>query len=744
MSKKIFLLIIVLFASNTVFAHRTIKGQIKNKESKETMVGVAIYIPELQKGTFSDEQGNYRIDNLPKGVFTFQYSYLGYKTISQEVNIEQEEITLNIELETTYIHSAEVVVSAIGYSSQHCNAIKVESIKAEDLNNGATINIMDKLVKIPGVNMITQGPSISTPNIRGLSLSNVLVLNNGFRMNNYQFSTEHPYLISNYGISKIEVIKGPASLLYGSDAIGGVINYIGERPASVGMMEADINTAYYSNTRGYETNIGVKAHGKQYFWGVRAGMQKHGDYMQGNNEAVPNTRFNDQNVQFNTGINNDFGSFTLRYNYKAARLGLTTPQAIALVDDKGYLNEMWYQDLDYHQLSSHNKFYFKKLKFETNFSYQTNRRTLFATSQHLLDMRLQNADYELKVNFEPSSSQKIVIGTQGNYTQNINNGAPEIVIPNYYQNDFSLFGLYQKDFGHKVHFQGGLRYDYRKMYVPEIINTTIATATNLDTNYKSINFTIGAVFELSEEWFIRTNFASAYRTPNIAELTQDGFHETRYERGNIHLQSQKSYEGDIGLHYHSQMFTFDFSAFYNDIRNYIYIAPSADTTQQGLEIYQYGQTDATIYGLETGINYMPTKQLDLNLNYSYVIGKQKNGDWLPMIPQNRIQGGIRISLKGLDVLKNNFVEINGNYAFKQDHITDHEEASDAYFLLNLGIGTSLKFGNQHFILSIHADNILDTQYMDHLSILREEGFYNMGRNISIKLSIPISGKYGIK
>ncbi len=736
---KLILLLLFVISINISFAQASINGKITNSNTKESMVGVAVYIPELQKGTFSDKDGNYILSNLPKGKFTIQFSYLGFETQNKLVTITNKNTNLNIALKSTYIYTPEVVISAMGFTSQHVNAIKVESIKAKELNRSSTINIMNKLSQIPGLNMISQGPAISSPNIRGLSLSNVLVLNNGFRMNNYQFSEHHPYLVSNYGISKVELIKGPASLLYGSDAIGGVINFIGEQPAAVGTIEGDINTAYYSATKGYETNVGVKAQGKKFYWGVRAGIQQQADMRMGNGNILPNSRFNNRGVQFFTGINNKLGNFNIKYNYTSAQLGLTTPEAALLVKDNGFHNEMWFQNLDYQQLSSRNSFYFKKIKLESNFSYQTNRRRLYGKDNYIVDMRLQNFDYEFKSTINPFKSYHQIFGIQGNYTQNKLGEAPVVIIPNYYQNDFSLFTLIQKDFDDKWHLQGGIRYDIRKLLIPKIATTTQVQDLKLDTNYRSINFTFGTTYEYSKALFFRLNIASAFRTPNVAELTQDGIHETRYERGNIHLKTQKSRELDFGIHYHITKLSFDLSVYYNQIDNYIFLNPTKDTAQNGMEVFQYQQSNAKLYGFETGLNYVPSKFINTKINYTYTEGIQNNGDYLPFIPQNRINASIDFSFNNYSVFHKNYFELSCLYAFSQNHIPEDEDIAPEYFLLNAGIGTSLHIGGQKFNIGIFANNLLDATFIDYLSELREAGYYQMGRNISLKLSIPLNG-----
>ncbi|RLD40574.1 MAG: hypothetical protein DRI86_15050 [Bacteroidetes bacterium] len=742
MNKIILLFLFLIFSINS-YSQGEIIGKITNKKTKESMVGVSVYIPELQKGIFSDENGKYSLESIPNGEFTIQYSYIGFQTTSKKININKPiKKKLDIQLASTYIYTPEVVISALGYSSQHDNAIKVEIISAKSLDNSANTNIMDNLELIPGIQMIKNGPGISSPNIRGLSLTNILVLNNGFRMNNYQFSENHPYLISNYGIDKVEVIKGPASLLYGSDAIGGVINFISEKPAPVGKYEADINAGYFSNTKGFETNIGVKAHGKKIYWGIRAGTQQNTDYLQANGEAVPNSRNNDRGIQLNIGANNKNGVFDIRYNYKENKIGLTTPIAKMLVKDRSYNNEMWFQELSYHQISSKNKIFLKNLKLESNFSFQTNHRKLFGTKDYVVDMQLQSFDYEFKAIQENKIVDRLIVGIQGNYTQNQNNGAPVMIIPNYYQNDFSVFSLIQQSFGKNLNFQAGIRYDFRNVKIPNINDDLNNNIIHFDTIYNNINFTIGATYHISDKFFLRANFASAYRTPNVAELSQDGIHGTRYEKGNINLVPQKSYEGDFGMHYHDRKLSLDASVFYNNINNYIFLTPTTDSSAGGFQIYQYQQTNSTLYGLEAGLNYVPIRMLDLKVNYSYTIGKKADGEYLPFIPQNKIHGIIKLKFKDYKVLTKSFAELKLDYAFAQNNVASSETYTSNYFLLNCGLGTIFNIGNQDYSLSIFVNNLLNTEYYDHLSQLKSIGYYNMGRNIGIKLRIPLGGNYG--
>ena len=226
MYKKYFILIIILLSVFSGFTQTEVRGTTKNSSTGESLPGVNVFIPEIHKGTFTDENGKYPLDQLPKGRFLIQFSSVGFKTIIRELILNDSAVTLNINLVPEIIHTHEVVISGGAYSTQHDNAFKIESMNQQEMNESGGVSLMKKLSAIPGIDAISKGTGVTTPVIRGLSTSNILVLNNGIRMENFQFSANHPYLIDEFGVERVEVIKGAASLLYGSDAIGGVMNFI--------------------------------------------------------------------------------------------------------------------------------------------------------------------------------------------------------------------------------------------------------------------------------------------------------------------------------------------------------------------------------------------------------------------------------------------------------------------------------------------------------------------------------------
>jgi len=220
-------------------------------------------------------------------------------------------------------------------SSQHENAVKIDLLRSKDIALSGTPNFMESLTKIPGVDMISKGPGVSKPVIRGLSMNDVLVMNNGVRIENYQFSEDHPLGIDGNDLERVEVVKGPASLLYGSDAIGGVINFIKERPAPVGKIVGDYRMQLHSNTLGMNNSIGLKGASKNLFGGFRLGNKTHTDYLQGGGAYVPNSRFKEMTFNANSGYTGKIGTFKLFYDYFKQDLGMTVPDIMSVITERG-------------------------------------------------------------------------------------------------------------------------------------------------------------------------------------------------------------------------------------------------------------------------------------------------------------------------------------------------------------------------------------------------------------------------
>ena len=650
-------------------------------------------------------------------------------------------IQLNIRLQPSIIETEEVVVTGGYNTTQHENAVKIDVLKLKPSEIKSTPNFMEVLTKIPGVDMISKGSGVAKPVIRGLSMNDILVLNNGVRFENYQYSSHHPLGIDEFGIDDVEVIKGPASLLYGSDAIGGVLNFIKEKPAPEGSIMGDYNMQLFSNTVGMTNNLGIKGASKKVFGGVRFGQKTNADFLQGGGTYVPNSRFNEYSLKTNAGFTGKTGIFKLFYDYNQQKLGLVEDEAIQTITSRGRKCEILYQQLNTHLLSSQNKLYLGKMKLDLNAAYQNTELIHFGdVDVYEIQMKLATLTYETKLYLPSDENSEYIVGLQGMNQANTNvNERKTKLLPNATINNYSAFALLQHTFFKKLKLQTGIRYDNKAIISKAI---SVADSSNyraaLDKNYGSFSGSFGTTYNVSEQLLFRANIASAYRTPNLAELTSNGQHETRYEVGDNNLVPENSYEFDVSSHYHKDNFTFDIAGFYNNINHYIFISPIGVNTTTGIHIYKYMQRNSTLLGGEAGIHFHPKNinWLHLETTYSFVKGIQDNGEYLPFVPANKLNFEVRAEKEKLSFLNNAFVSVNSNTAFNQNRVAPDETTTAGFTLLDLSIGGNIKMQNQLISISISANNIFDRKYIDHLSTLKEVNMYNPGRNITFNLRVP--------
>jgi iron complex outermembrane receptor protein len=699
--------------------------------------------------------GDFLITEIPVGRFTLQVSFMGFETKVSNVWVGDDTDPLEIRLHATIIEGGEGLISGGRHSAQHENAIKIELLNATELKQIGSPTLVGNLVEIPGVDMISRGGSVTTPVIRGLSTSNILVLNNGFRMENYQFSADHPYLIDGNGLERVEVIKGPASLLYGSDAIGGVINLVQDKPAPPQSVIGDADVKYFSNTAGIEGSLGVKGNHGPLTWGIGGGYRSHKDYLDGDGTAVPNSRFNGGSLKTSVGMRGKINLHRLAYEYQQMKPGVVNEASAALARSGDRKSEVWYQHLDNHLLMSRNQFFLHPFKLQANFSYQFNHRRLIASEpEHPnVDMQLGTFSYDFRGSLVTSDVSEFTLAVQGLSQANRNKDAENRVLPDYGMNDLAVFGLVQHDFTNNVHLQVGFRFDNRFLDVPEQEKTGHSheeepdppddasheeeLMPSLNKYYGNVSGSLGVTWQLAEGLLLRGNLASAYRAPNVAELTQDGEHGVRYEQGNRGLKSQRNYELDASIHFHRERFMLDLAAYYNQINQYIFLDYTADTTDEGLPIYRYVQDDASIYGLEGIVEILPFRWLIIKASYNYTRGKQSQGDNLPFIPHNRLRSEFRYVPGGILNKGQVYLKFGSELAFQQNHPAPLETISEAYHLLHAGIGISIPVSGRSLRCDIQVRNMLGRSYTDHLSTLKILGYYNAGRNIVINLSIPL-------
>jgi iron complex outermembrane receptor protein len=738
--KKLKFIIFVLFIGMWNFVYsQNIRGKVVDSKTGNALPGVVVAIPELNKGTVTNDSGEFEIKKIPAGSFKMQLSYMGYKTIIESFDSRKKDF-YNFKMSPSCIETEEVVVSGGTFSPAHTNAVKVESINISRVSQSPTLSGF--LATIPGVDLIRKGNAVTKPVIRGLSGTNILVLRDGFRLEDYQFSEDHPFLVDKDGIDRVEVIKGPASLLYGSDAIGGVINFITEKPAPVGKMKIDYSSSYFSNGGGINQGIGIKASRTNFMWGIRGGLRTSKDFYDGSGRQVLNTRFNRQIAKAFAVWNTNKAIFRLFYTFSANKFGMSVKPALPMVKGNSYQNKVFYQDLHNNFVGLKNTFFLSKLlKLKVNLSYENNDRALDIrdTMNPAIHMNLQTLTYETKL--EAGNDIFTFIGGlqgYGKFNRNLSD-ATSMIIPAYVLNTNAVYSLLKWNAFRGFYLQTGLRYEMSGVKIPsQDYYNLFQTDTSLF--FHNLSGSFGATYKVSNDLNLRLNFASGYRMPNLPELTQYGVHGYRFEEGNMDLKSQRSYETDFSVHYHTNKFLFDIAAFYNKINDYIFLSPTNDTSTNGMQVYKYLQSNAEIYGFETGMEYFPIDNLDLKLSYNYTLGRQEKG-YLPLIPQNKLRIKFVYHLPDFLIFRQTSLSLSDVYAFAQNNVSQYENRTAAYDLLNFHFDFKNRIGKQLMMWEFGCNNIFDQKYNDHLSTLKDVGYFDMGRSFFVSLKLPLEMRY---
>jgi iron complex outermembrane recepter protein len=237
---KSYILILLLGLSLFTHAQQKISGIITNSQN-EPLLSVEVYIEALQKGTLTNGSGYYELTNLPSTPIIITVAFLGFETQSKNISLQENETVINFILNETVFKMDEIIISTPFNKLQSENVIKVDKVSVQQLQNKGAITLIDGINAIAGVSQVSTGTGIGKPVIRGLRGNRVLVYAQNIRLENQQFGDEHGLGVDESSIESIEVIKGPASLLYGSDALGGVLYFTPTKFAETNSFKLNVN-----------------------------------------------------------------------------------------------------------------------------------------------------------------------------------------------------------------------------------------------------------------------------------------------------------------------------------------------------------------------------------------------------------------------------------------------------------------------------------------------------------------------
>ena len=785
--------------TNAVIAQQfTLTGKVFDRASGKALAGASVYLPEIKKGTIANKEGVFTI-NVEAGSHVLEISYIGYATDVENIKLQNNSVQ-NFYLNSSVIEGGNVIVTSfLRATSTRRTPTPVTIIKKEELFRGVSSNLIDALSKVPGVSQISTGPAISKPIIRGLGYNRVVVMNDGIRQEGQQWGDEHGIEIDEYNVSRTEVLKVPASLIYGSDALAGVINIISNVPVSEGVVKGNVFSNYQSNNRMMGNHFDLAGNNKGFIWGVNVSTKNAGDYKNKYDGTVFNSRFLERNGGGYIGIEKTWGYSQLSFSNFYQNLGVVEGdraldgQFVMMKDVGGIAEEMVVdaaeakrftprapmQKIQHTKYTLDNNIKLGNDRLKATFGLQQNQRMEFG---NVLDLNEKELFFDLKTfNYSVQYLQaeknnwKNTFGVNGMRQTNTNKGEAALV-PDYTSFDIGAFYYTQKRTD-KTSWSGGLRYDQKFMnfinpsqfYCPPGM-ACIALYNPVESNKQFNNFSgaIGVAHDLSEQLTLKFNIARGFRAPNMAEMASYGAHEgtNRFEYGNEGLISEKSLQFDAAVEWSNEHMSVAGNIFYNTVKDYIFYQKltavgggDSIIMNHGDALYAFAfrQKDAHLYGAEFNIDFHPhpLDWLHVENSVSLIRGqfiealdKSKN---LPGIPSARWLSEIRIELfKKSNAIRNSFINVQLDNVFAQEYPFvgyNTETRTPAYTLLNVGYSTQIQHRNKTlFSVSLVGQNITDVAYQHHLNRLKygpvneatgRMGVFNMGRNFSFKVNIPI-------
>lgn len=738
-----------------------IKGVVLDKDSRQPIPGAAVFIKELQKGTVTDANGHYRLDQLCQGKYTLVSRILGYKEIAQSVTLVHtaEE---NVLLTEDDIHLQDVNVTA-----QRTTALASQTVTQLDgkaLNQTRGQSLGEALRTVTGVTALQTGSSIAKPVIHGMHSNRVLILNNGIRQEGQQWGSEHAPEIDPFVASRISVIKGAAGVRFGSDAIGGVV-LVEPAPLPTGKtLHGELNLVGFSNGRQGVASLQTEGgFGKGFGWRVQ-GTLKRGGNIRTPRYFLDNTGSSEQNFSASTGYRSTRFHTELYYSRFASRLGIFSGSHIGNLSDLqdvlengepliksgfSYAIHRPYQQIvhdllkwkiDWKPATGGNWSLTLARQFDDRMEYDLHRPrndSLAALNRPELRFRLTTYTGDLIFEHKPVA-EKLTgsVGISGFYQFNIMNGRP--LIPNFRTYNAGIFWI-EKLRLNRWEYEAGLRYDYRHMQVFRYERQVLEKPLFVFQNFSG---TVGATYSMSDQWTTRFNAGTSWRAPNVSELFSDGVHHgaAAYELGDRSLQSEKAFNLSLTTEYTSRNVQAEVVFFYNTIRDYIYLKPQAEpilTIRGAFPSFQYSQTNALYAGLDASLGaiLLPKISGTSKLSLLYVQDLLLNQP-IVMIPPNRWENSLQYEPGRWGRLQDVFVGIGNLWVARQNRVptnSDFAPPPPAYALWNLTAGFALPISEKHRLdVGLTVSNLFNTVYRDYLNRFR---YYadDPGRNASLRL-----------
>lgn len=678
-----------------------------------------------------------------------------------------------------------VVTENFQYLRNKNTTLHLDVVGKEFLKEHFSGNLMQTLEQLPGVHSMDIGSGFSKPVIRGMGFNRVSVTENGIKQEGQQWGADHGLEIDAFNVEQVNIRKGPASLLYGSDAMGGVVEITQAAPPFDDQVfgEVDLLGKSVNGLFGGSLMLGVKK--DCWYTKLRYSEQHFGDY------RIPTDTISyltqkipvyNRRLKNTAGFERDASLFTQyrrgRYmgNYAVSNAyqkvgffpgahGIPDPSRVQ--DDGSSRNiELPYSFVNHLKATTHQEYAWEKLLLQWDLGYQNNHReewSQFHTHYGTQPVPEKDPDKELaftlntfssgvKVRFTGSQVWDHSAGWDLQYQRNTISGY-SFLLPEYtrFTTGLSWLTTYKPTDVFSV--SGGLRYDIGKTdissftdaylatylqeqgYSQEVIDMNKVRSHAVDRSFGDYSGSLGIVWSPAKEHLLKVNVGHSFRLPGANELASNGVHHGtfRHEQGDPTLDSERGWQLDMAYSFFGKFFSVTISPFASWFSNYIYLKPTGEWSvlPHAGQIYRYTGAEALFAGGEI------LAKVDLPLHFTYELGGEyvytyNCDEHIPLSfsPPGSLRNTLSWEKKRLRFYAEH------QYIADQNRVARNEDPTPGAQLLHLGAGFRIPVGSTDVEVTLSARNLLNTKYYNHLSFYRKVEIPEPGRNFQILIKIP--------
>lgn len=733
----------------------------------EGIQGVKVTIHEIQEHVYTDLQGHFKL-NLKPGHYHLHFEKRDYAAQDLEVNLKGDTEVI-VHLSPTRIEMNEILIEdSYLRNSRLTSSKEILALNPKESQQAQALDLGSILEEMPGVNMLNTGLGISKPVIRGFMGNRVAVLDQGIKQEGQQWGMDHGLEIDPFQADRMELIKGPAALQYGSDAIGGALKILPALPPNT-KYEGSIQGLYHSNNRayGFSAMTGYKSGGfysrlrlsNRQFQDFRVPAENftyNGFILPITDGILKNTAGNLNSLRWDLGWQNaDYRSRYLISYYEQEQGFYPGATGIPRAFDVGQLGDLADIDLPRQEIQ-HSKIYsLQSIRIadhwlEMELGFQRNNRAEQSVphahgfeeldSSATLALGLIQDSYQLNARYPfHLAEREVVLGMSHNYKLNKRDGF-EYLIPDFWQYQSALFALTKGEFSEKLNWDAGLRWEWQRIVADETstpwwanIDSLALRSEALARNFSNLSGALGISYKPSPFWNFKAHLARSFRAPNIAELASNGVHHGtfRHEQGQVGVNPELAWQLDLLIEHQHETWVMRLSPFFYYFENFIFLRPTAlfSLLPEAGQLYQYQQAPVIQGGAELFFDWHPWRELHISNASEFLMNQNLNTQLaLPFSPpwNNRLKIN----------WEQEHWQIGANWLWvlDQDRTDRNEDATPGYHLFGMEASYELSLGRHQLRLNVALQNVFDEFYLRHLSRYRILNLPEQGRNLLIGLS----------